>query len=185
MTKKIQDIPTALYRFRTDTGKILYIGVSLSPLARFANHRADKSWVQEVEIIDLVWYPNRKAALEAEKVAIKRESPKYNGGSLRGGRTRDRMEHYRAKGHVFGRRHSIMGYPVRLEAMRQFVAEGGDLLTVSPAHVLDILNGENGMDGPLRARLRKMRKIESPETFRRWRRDGFPGLNPDAEEDGQ
>ena len=92
-------------------------------------------------------------------------------------RTKAGMDARRAKGHVFGRRNSITGYPERLQVLREFVAQGGDLHAVSPSHILAILNGEDGVgDDKLKARLRKLRKIENAETFRRWRRDGCPGL---------
>lgn len=95
-------------------------------------------------------------------------------------RTKAGMAVRKAQGHVFGPKHSISSYPERLQAVREFIAQGGDLYAVAPDHILSILNGEDGVgDEKLRARLKRLRKIKNAETFRRWRRDGFPGLKPD------
>lgn len=79
-------------------------------------------------------------------------------------RTRTGMDAKRAAGHVFGRRHSIRDNPKRIAALAPYV-ESGEIYTLHPKEALRILNGADPKD----------RKITSEETFRRWRREGFPG----------
>lgn len=87
-------------------------------------------------------------------------------------RTRSGIEAKKAAGHVFGRRHSITDYPERLAVMQAFADGGGDLLTLRPKDALEMLNG--AFDHlPKRKR---PEAIRSEETFRRWRRERFPGL---------
>jgi len=85
-------------------------------------------------------------------------------------RTRSGMDAKRAAGHVFGRRHSIKGSPRRLAAFKPYI-DNGQAMDIQPDEALRILNEA----AP------KERKITSPETFRRWRRDGFPGIAAENE----
>jgi DNA invertase Pin-like site-specific DNA recombinase len=88
-------------------------------------------------------------------------------------RTRSGMEAKRAAGHTFGRRHSIMAFPERLKVMQDFFDAGGDLFNLRPEDALRMLN-EDAYEGvPKRKR---PPAITSHETFRRWRRERFPGL---------
>lgn len=66
-----------LYRHRDAYGELLYIGVSLRPLYRTAQH-AGSSWFPEIVQIDLVHFPDMKSARQAERTAIAIEKPKYN-----------------------------------------------------------------------------------------------------------
>lgn len=70
-----------------------------------------------------------------------------------------------AMGVRFGRLHSIRDNPARLEAFRQHV-EDGSALEMTPREALEILNAADP----------KAAEITSLETFRRWRRDGFQGI---------
>jgi len=85
-------------------------------------------------------------------------------------RTRSGMDAKRAAGHVFGRRHSIKGSPKRLAAFKPYI-DNGQAMDIHPDEALRILN----------AAAPKERTITSQETFRRWRRDGFPGVVADNE----
>ena len=80
-------------------------------------------------------------------------------------RTKAGIDAKRAAGVLFGRQHSIKDNPKRLEAMRPYVASG-EAAHMRPHDALAILNSAD----------RKAKPIESHETFRRWRRDGFPGI---------
>lgn len=70
--------PHALYRFYDETGKLLYVGISVNPGARFAQHRSDKPWWAQIVDIKVQPMPSRGAALAAEREAIKNERPSYN-----------------------------------------------------------------------------------------------------------
>lgn len=80
-------------------------------------------------------------------------------------RTRSGIEAKRRAGHIFGRRHSIKDNPKRLAAFLPYI-ESGEAMTMRPAEALRVLNAADP----------RGRKITSEETFRRWRRDGFPGV---------
>lgn len=69
---------TALYRLRSTDGALLYIGVAGNPGRRFEQHATDKPWWSEVATITLAHYPDRAAALAAERDAIHAERPRYN-----------------------------------------------------------------------------------------------------------
>lgn len=70
--------PTALYRHFAADGSLLYVGISLSHLARLCQHRETSGWYGEIARVEIEWFPHREAALSAEKVAIVRERPRHN-----------------------------------------------------------------------------------------------------------
>ena len=67
----------AVYRCLGADGKPLYIGTTGQFGRRIGEH-AQKIWFLEVRQITLEWFPDEGAALEAERVAIEAEQPKYN-----------------------------------------------------------------------------------------------------------
>lgn len=68
----------ALYRCFDRAGRLLYVGVSLNPIGRIAQHRGNSRWFEGVARVDIEWLPNRAAAIAAEAVAIARELPLWN-----------------------------------------------------------------------------------------------------------
>lgn len=74
----MNDKPTALYRHFAADGSLLYVGISLSPLARLSQHRDSSPWYGEIARVEVEWHPNREAALAAEKAAIQAEGPRHN-----------------------------------------------------------------------------------------------------------
>lgn len=69
---------TALYRHFDITGQLLYVGISLSAVARLAQHRTTAHWFGRIARIDIEWHETREAALEAEIAAIVCEAPLCN-----------------------------------------------------------------------------------------------------------
>jgi hypothetical protein len=68
-----------MYRLFNADGELLYVGISYSAIARFAQHRADKSWIDEVARIDIKQHDcSRAEVFELERQAIEQEKPKYN-----------------------------------------------------------------------------------------------------------
>jgi predicted GIY-YIG superfamily endonuclease len=68
-----------MYRLFNADGELLYVGISYSAIARFAQHRADKSWIDEVARIDIKQHNcSRAEVFELERQAIEQEKPKYN-----------------------------------------------------------------------------------------------------------
>lgn len=71
----------------------------------------------------------------------------------------------RAQGVRFGQPHSIKDNQLRLDAFRPHV-DDGSALTMVPREALEILNAADPDAKP----------IASHETYRRWRKDGFEGI---------
>lgn len=71
-------VETALYRHFDCDGKLLYVGVSLSAVARLAQHRDNSHWYRRIANMTTEWHPTRKAALDAERKAVRSENPECN-----------------------------------------------------------------------------------------------------------
>lgn len=69
---------TALYRLYDIADRLLYIGIAVNPPARWTGHAREKLWWQEVARITIEWYDTWELAEEAERKAIKVESPTHN-----------------------------------------------------------------------------------------------------------
>lgn len=69
---------TALYRFFDRHDDLLYVGISIAPLHRWTQHKADKPWIEDVASTSIEWYATRAEALEAERRAIIEERPRHN-----------------------------------------------------------------------------------------------------------
>lgn len=69
---------TAVYRLYDEGGLLLYVGISNNPWRRFAEHRAEKSWSNDVTDFHLEWFPSRRVALIEEQHAIADEAPLHN-----------------------------------------------------------------------------------------------------------
>jgi len=69
---------TQLYRFFSDSGQLLYVGISFSAAERFAQHRDGSGFWPEVKTIQLENYASRELALAAESRAIWLEKPLHN-----------------------------------------------------------------------------------------------------------
>lgn len=72
------DGPTFLYRFYDAADQLLYVGVAFEPAVRWRRHANERDWWDEVARIDAVRLESRKAALQAERLAIKVERPRHN-----------------------------------------------------------------------------------------------------------
>src|SRR5262245_53731705 len=71
------DAEVALYRHFDINGRLLYVGISLTVLARTRAHRAS-SWAKNIAFIAIEQYASREAAEAAERTAIETERPLYN-----------------------------------------------------------------------------------------------------------
>ena len=67
----------ALYRHFDKDGVLLYVGISLSAVARLSQHK-DSAWFKEIKKVEIEHYPTRGEALGMEALAIRNENPKYN-----------------------------------------------------------------------------------------------------------
>ncbi|MDT0302936.1 GIY-YIG nuclease family protein [Streptomonospora wellingtoniae] len=68
----------ALYRFYSDSGQLLYTGITNDPGRRFTEHAKEKHWWTKIRGITVDWYDDRDSVLSAEKRAIRIESPLHN-----------------------------------------------------------------------------------------------------------
>lgn len=69
---------TALYRHFDAAGRLLYVGISLSVVARTARHMMYAHWSRQVATISIERHPTRDKALAAEAAAIVAEHPLHN-----------------------------------------------------------------------------------------------------------
>ena len=69
---------TQLYRHYDSDKKLLYVGISLSAAARLAQHRDAAHWFDDIATVTIETFPNREAALAAERKAIINEKPVCN-----------------------------------------------------------------------------------------------------------
>ncbi|RON44298.1 hypothetical protein BK666_18275 [Pseudomonas frederiksbergensis] len=67
-----------LYRHFDSAKNLLYVGISLSTVARLSQHRRSSRWADDIASIEIERFPNLALAAEAEKHAIIVENPKWN-----------------------------------------------------------------------------------------------------------
>ena len=72
------DTPTALYRYFDERTLPLYIGITGDLAIREQGHISASRWAELVASSTVTRYPTRRAALEAERAAIKGEQPLFN-----------------------------------------------------------------------------------------------------------
>lgn len=70
--------PCALYRCFSEDHRLLYVGCSPSPLTRLKSHEKLQPWATDIRSVTVEWFPDRNAAMEAEKMAISAELPEWN-----------------------------------------------------------------------------------------------------------
>jgi len=78
MSEEIKHKPTSLYRAYAEGGELLYVGISLSVMARLSSHSSSSEWFEHAAFVDVARFPSRQEAIEAETKAIKEEYPFYN-----------------------------------------------------------------------------------------------------------
>ena len=67
-----------LYRHYDAKGALLYVGISLSALARLGQHKQCSHWFDQIAAITIEHFATRADALLAESEAIRKERPLYN-----------------------------------------------------------------------------------------------------------
>lgn len=68
----------ALYRHFDSAGRLLYVGVSTSVMRRTQEHARQAVWSGDIAEIKAEWFDSAEAAGEAERRAIREESPLHN-----------------------------------------------------------------------------------------------------------
>ena len=69
---------TCLYRLYDASGRLLYVGITHDPKARWRLHAVDKPWWHEVARKEVTWFGTRTEAGIAELHAIETEGPLYD-----------------------------------------------------------------------------------------------------------
>jgi len=77
MTASLAD-PTDLYRYFDAEGQLLYVGISLSAVARAVQHKQTAAWWPLMANMQRETYPTRADAEQAERRAIRSERPIHN-----------------------------------------------------------------------------------------------------------
>jgi len=70
--------PHVLYRAFNAQGQLLYVGITMNPGSRFAQHSDEKPWWTDVADIRVEQFASRDEVLTAEREAIKSEQPLHN-----------------------------------------------------------------------------------------------------------
>lgn len=92
---------TQLYRHFDGDGNLLYVGISLSAIARLGQHKTSH-WFNQIATVTIEKFDSRDDALDAEFLAIKTENPLHN----RSGKVKRKPQ--RAYG-----QHSVDGVTIR------------------------------------------------------------------------
>ncbi len=69
---------TTLYRFFDADDRLLYVGIAGTATQRWEQHAKEKGWWDSVARVTVENHPSRQAAADAERNAIRNESPLYN-----------------------------------------------------------------------------------------------------------
>jgi predicted GIY-YIG superfamily endonuclease len=69
---------TELYRLFDANGRLLYVGISLSAVARLKQHEQTKHWSNSIARVEVERFSSRSEACRAEAKAILAENPAHN-----------------------------------------------------------------------------------------------------------
>lgn len=69
---------TALYRQFSATNELLYVGIATNLKNRLRTHKNYSEWWDQVTDTKVEYFDTRQLALDAELIAIRTESPKFN-----------------------------------------------------------------------------------------------------------
>ena len=67
-----------LYRHFAANGDLLYIGQSISAIARLSGHKKDSAWFNQITRVEIEHFSTRETVLIEEKKAIINEHPIFN-----------------------------------------------------------------------------------------------------------
>jgi predicted GIY-YIG superfamily endonuclease len=74
-----REFPHYVYRCYDHAGRLLYVGCTYNPVARARQHRAERGpWIAHVARTRWIVWPNRRKALDMERLAIETEAPLFN-----------------------------------------------------------------------------------------------------------
>lgn len=149
-----------LYRHFDATGRLLYIGITNSPLTRLSQHLRTSHWSDDIARMDIECYSSQALAKEAEKAAIELEAPPFNINHQLPNRTSNRAKNGRivvARDRAFDARHvsqsirDVAALLSRISIAAQNVKIEGDLpsstfLGISFTLPNNVYEEEQGLD---------------------------------------
>lgn len=71
----------ALYRHFDADGVLLYVGITGNPKRRLYEHKCRSRWAEQIDRVTVKWMPDLATARDAERIAIAKEGPLFNGGT--------------------------------------------------------------------------------------------------------
>ena len=173
----------SVYMITDRSGGLMYIGCTSDIYRRQAGHRSQSPWFADSWMIHHKAYRDRAYAERVEARAIRRYKPPFNKRdnpnyrplvSFQGDpeRTKAGMAAAVVAGKKLGPKHTIRDNPKRMALARK-LDEDGLLRDDKGDHVMrdrELLDQINAADP-------KAKRIQNIETVRRWRRDGYEGLD--------
>jgi hypothetical protein len=81
-----------LYRHFDKDGVLLYVGISLSAIGRLRDHGHTAQWFDQIAMVTISKFASRREVMDAEKEAIRSESPLWNVAHVKTGAARMRRE---------------------------------------------------------------------------------------------
>lgn len=71
-------LPHYVYRCFDASGRLIYVGCTVNPVARLRAHRRHAWWGSQIASTRLIVFPNRRYARAMEWTAIVHERPRWN-----------------------------------------------------------------------------------------------------------
>lgn len=90
-----------LYRHFDKEGDLLYVGISIDPVARLVNHTSKSKWKDEIATITIERFESQHDAMNAEYRAIVDEKPRHNRAIPMSNKDRDFVRNYWRERGVF------------------------------------------------------------------------------------
>ena len=172
----------AVYRAYDNAGALLYIGATRNKRQRMSAHEHSSPWWARACRVDFRDYQDAARADRIEGRAIRLLRPEFNVMGQVDQRARRTvsgagMAAAKAAGRSFGRPHFIRDFPKRMALLRRMDQAGvlrdadGELIG-SAARLMEKLNSAD-KQAPV---------IGNAETVRRFKREGFPGVDQDDDD---
>lgn len=67
-----------LYKYYDENGDLLYVGISLNPVVRLADHNSKSFWADAIRRVEIEFIPDEFAPSMFERKIIMEENPKHN-----------------------------------------------------------------------------------------------------------
>lgn len=124
---------TQLYRHWDKEGGLLYVGISLSAVARLSQHSNHSGWYSDIDKVTIETFDDRESAINAEIKAIRSENPKYNIQNKNSGNSKfEKEEAERARQKIINR---TVNFKITYT-----IQEAGNFLNVGPSTIKRLMD---------------------------------------------